>query len=247
MQVDLNSASVGRVHGLRGRDSRQARVALAGELIVNTVTEESTGAGGLVSARTLQADAAIVPETDRARHLDRLPRKPAGDDQVEGHAGIAPRHPDGGGAVNAIEVTNGMCSRSRRLRSRQEARRNTIAAGSSPETRGRGRQYATWLFRRQGCPEIRHKLADGGDTRALVELLDDRPVSDLACVGHRASAISILPVQLPSSMASSVASSFCSYWGVTDVHSLHTIDSGLHKARSGCQDVAPRYRPQTCE
>ena len=38
-------------------------VRLAGDLIVNTVTEEeSTGAGGLVSARTVKADAAIVPE-----------------------------------------------------------------------------------------------------------------------------------------------------------------------------------------
>ena len=38
-------------------------VPLAGDLIVNTVTEEeSTGAGGLVAARLLQADAAIVPE-----------------------------------------------------------------------------------------------------------------------------------------------------------------------------------------
>ena len=35
----------------------------AGDLIVNTVSEEeSTGAGGLAMARTLRADAAIVPE-----------------------------------------------------------------------------------------------------------------------------------------------------------------------------------------
>ena len=38
-------------------------IELAGDLIVNTVSEEeSTGAGGLAMARALRADAAIVPE-----------------------------------------------------------------------------------------------------------------------------------------------------------------------------------------
>jgi acetylornithine deacetylase len=95
-------------------------VRLAGDLAVNTVTEEeSTGAGGLVSARTLRADAAIVPEpsgldvwvTCRGSLLARI--------TVEGragHAGIAPRHPDHGGAVNAIEKVAYLVEAIRRLR-----------------------------------------------------------------------------------------------------------------------------------
>jgi acetylornithine deacetylase len=93
---------------------------LAGDLIVNTVTEEeSTGAGGLVSARTLQADAAIVPEPSgldvwvacRGSLLSRI--------TVEGragHAGLALRHPDEGGAVNAIEKMAIVLEAVRRLR-----------------------------------------------------------------------------------------------------------------------------------
>ena len=82
-------------------------VPLAGDLIVNTVTEEeSTGAGGLFAARLLQADAAIVPEPKRPRGLGRLPRQPAA-----AHHRARPRGPRGhraaaagrGGAVNAIE------------------------------------------------------------------------------------------------------------------------------------------------
>jgi acetylornithine deacetylase len=98
----------------------QAGVRLAGDLIVNTVTdEESTGAGGLVSARTLSADAAIVPEPTglavwvacRGSLLARI--------TVEGragHAGLPLRHPDGGGAVNAIEKAAGVIEAIRRLR-----------------------------------------------------------------------------------------------------------------------------------
>jgi acetylornithine deacetylase len=98
----------------------ESGVRLAGDVIVNTVTEEeSTGAGGLVSARTLRADAAIVPEPSelavwiacRGSLLARI--------TVEGragHAGIAPRHPDAGGAVNAIEKTAGVIEAIRRLR-----------------------------------------------------------------------------------------------------------------------------------
>jgi acetylornithine deacetylase len=95
-------------------------VRLAGDLIVNTVTdEESTGAGGLVSARTLSADGAIVPEPTglaawiacRGSLLSRI--------TVEGragHAGIARRHPDEGGAVNAIEKAAYLIEAIRRLR-----------------------------------------------------------------------------------------------------------------------------------
>ena len=82
-------------------------VDLRGDLIVNTVTdEESTGAGGLVTARTLQADGAIVPEPSGldvwiACRGSLLPTITV--EGRAGHAGIAPRDPDEGGAVNAIE------------------------------------------------------------------------------------------------------------------------------------------------
>lgn len=82
-------------------------IRLTGDLVVNTVSEEeSTGAGGLAMARTLRADAAIVPEpsgldvwvTCRGSLLPTV--------TVEGragHAGIPQRPPEEGGAVNAIE------------------------------------------------------------------------------------------------------------------------------------------------
>ena len=82
-------------------------VPLAGDVIVNTVTEEeSTGAGGLFAARLLQADAAIVPEPSglavwvacRGSLLPRITVRGRA-----GHAGIAPLPPEQGGAVNAIE------------------------------------------------------------------------------------------------------------------------------------------------
>jgi acetylornithine deacetylase len=82
-------------------------VPLAGDLIVNTVTEEeSTGAGGLFAARMLQADAAIVPEPSSlavwiACRGSLLPRVTV--HGRAGHAGIAPLPPEQGGAVNAIE------------------------------------------------------------------------------------------------------------------------------------------------
>lgn len=95
-------------------------VRLRGDLVVNTVTdEESTGAGGLVSARTLAADGAIVPEPTalavwvacRGSLLPTLHVEGRG-----GHAGIAPRHPADGGAVNAIEKTAYLIEAIRRLR-----------------------------------------------------------------------------------------------------------------------------------
>ena len=82
-------------------------VRLRGDLLVNTVSEEeTTGAGGLVSARTLQADAAIVPEPSslavwiacRGSLLCTIDVEGRG-----GHAGLPPAHPDQGGSVSAID------------------------------------------------------------------------------------------------------------------------------------------------
>jgi acetylornithine deacetylase len=95
-------------------------VRLAGDLIVNTVTEEeSTGAGGLVSARTLKTDAAIVTEPSGldvwvACRGSLLPTITV--EGRAGHAGLAPRHSDQGGAVNAIEKMAIVLEAIRRLR-----------------------------------------------------------------------------------------------------------------------------------
>jgi len=95
-------------------------VRLEGDLVVNTVTEEeSTGAGGLVSARTLRADAAIVPEPSalgvlvacRGSLLARITVEGRG-----GHAGLPLRLPAAGGAVNAIEKAAYLIGAIRRLR-----------------------------------------------------------------------------------------------------------------------------------
>jgi acetylornithine deacetylase len=93
---------------------------LAGDLIVNTVSEEeSTGAGGLFAARFLQADAAIVPEPSgldvwvacRGSLLPRITVRGRA-----GHAGIAQLDPGQGGAVNAIEKMAILLDAVRRLR-----------------------------------------------------------------------------------------------------------------------------------
>lgn len=82
-------------------------IQLAGDLLVNTVTdEESTGAGGLVSARTLTADGAIVPEPSGLDVWPACRGSLLAIITVEGragHAGLPPGDPDDGGAVNAIE------------------------------------------------------------------------------------------------------------------------------------------------
>jgi acetylornithine deacetylase len=85
----------------------ELEVRLAGDLLVNTVTEEeSTGAGGLVSARTLAADGAIVPEPSGLDVWPACRGSLLAVVTVEGragHAGVPPGDPDNGGAVNAIE------------------------------------------------------------------------------------------------------------------------------------------------
>ena len=80
--------------------------------------EETTGAGGLVSARTIAADAAIVPEPSslavwiacRGSLLCTIDVEGRG-----GHAGLPLRHPDLGGAVSAIDKSVLLLDALRRL------------------------------------------------------------------------------------------------------------------------------------
>ncbi|HYI18110.1 MAG TPA: M20/M25/M40 family metallo-hydrolase [Solirubrobacteraceae bacterium] len=94
-------------------------IRLRGDLVVNTVSEEeTTGAGGLVSARTIAADAAIVPEPSslavwiacRGSLLCTIDVEGRG-----GHAGLPLRHPDLGGAVSAIDKSVLLLDALRRL------------------------------------------------------------------------------------------------------------------------------------
>jgi len=95
-------------------------VKLAGDLIVNTVTdEESTAAGGFVSARTLNADAAIVPEPSSLEISVACRGSLLATIDVEGrpgHAGTPARDPATGGAVNAIDKAAYLLGSLRRLR-----------------------------------------------------------------------------------------------------------------------------------
>jgi len=94
-------------------------VRLRGDLLVNTVSdEETTGAGGLVSARTLRADAAIVPEPSALDVWIACRGSLLASVHVEGrsgHAGIAPRHHAEGGPVNAIDKAAYLLEAIRRL------------------------------------------------------------------------------------------------------------------------------------
>ena len=94
-------------------------VRLRGDLLVNTVSEEeTTGAGGLVSARTLRADAAIVPEPSALAVWVACRGSLLCTIDVEGragHAGLPPRHPDQGGAVSAIDKAALLLEAIRRL------------------------------------------------------------------------------------------------------------------------------------
>ena len=86
---------------------RELGVELRGDLLINTVSEEeTTGAGGLVSARTLSADAAIVPEPTGLTACTCCRGSLLAVVDVEGragHAGIPPADHADGGAVNAID------------------------------------------------------------------------------------------------------------------------------------------------
>jgi len=98
---------------------RELGLRLGGDLIVNTVSEEeTTGAGGLVTARTVRADAAIVAEPCGLAVLTCC-RGSLRDDRREGprwpHAGIAPRHHRQGGAVSAVDKAAYLLEAIRRL------------------------------------------------------------------------------------------------------------------------------------
>jgi acetylornithine deacetylase len=94
-------------------------VRLRGDLIVNTVSEEeTTGAGGLVAARTIAADAAIVPEPSGLAVWIACRGSLLATITVEGragHAGLAPRHHADGGAVSAIDKAAHVLDAIRRL------------------------------------------------------------------------------------------------------------------------------------
>jgi len=102
-------------------------VGLRGDLLVNTVSdEETTGAGGLVSARTLRADAAIVPEPSALSVVIACRGSLLAAITVEGrggHAGIARGHHADGGAVNAVEKAAYVLAAIRRLNEEWALRR----------------------------------------------------------------------------------------------------------------------------
>ena len=207
----------GRVHG-RGSCDMKGGVAsmafaaevlaglgvrLAGDLIVNTVSEEeSTGAGGLAMAHALAADAAIVPEPGDldvwiACRGSLLPTILV--EGRSGHAGIAPRHPDDGGPVNAIEKMAIL------LEAVQRLGRGVDAAPAAPlPVAGRDRpdRDLRWRVDRQlpGVvpPRLPHRVPAGVGRRgrlrqpcgARVRGLDrtrggDRPVAARAPAAHR--------------------------------------------------------------
>lgn len=102
-----------------------ADIELAGALIVNTVTdEESTGAGGLVSAKTLTADAAIVPEPTRLAVGVACRGSLLATITIPGRAGHAaiPDAVEPYGTVNAIEKVDLVLAAIRRLRERWRLR-----------------------------------------------------------------------------------------------------------------------------
>ena len=109
---------------------RALEVPLAGDLIVNTVTdEESTGAGSLaVAASGVRADAGIIPEPTRlsawlGTRGSLMPRIAV--DGRAGHAGFPPAHWSAGGPVNAIEKAQLVLEALQRLRLEWQLRPDT--------------------------------------------------------------------------------------------------------------------------
>ena len=102
-------------------------VRLAGDVIVNTVTdEESSGAGGLATARHgVRADAGVVPEPTAFEVWVACRGSLTPTITVEGrpgHAEMAQPHWQAGGAVNAIEKMSVVLDAVRRLREEWDGR-----------------------------------------------------------------------------------------------------------------------------
>jgi acetylornithine deacetylase len=129
---------------------RALEVPLAGDLVVNTVTdEESTGAGSLaVAASGLRADGGIIPEpTGLTAWLGaRGSLMPAITvDGRAGHAGLPPAHWTAGGPVNAIEKVQVVIDALQRLRlewrSRPDASHEVLAPADIVPTALRSGQW----------------------------------------------------------------------------------------------------------
>ena len=162
-------------------------VPLAGDLIVNTVTEEeSTGAGGLFAARLLEADAAIVPEPSglvvwvacRGSLLPRITVRGRA-----GHAGIHQLPPEQGGAVNAIEKMAIVLEAVRRLREHwaQRPRHPYLSAGDCVPTIVAGGEWlvsypaaCTLECHIEYLPDRADEHGYGAARRARVQRLDRR-------------------------------------------------------------------------
>ena len=133
---------------------RALDVPLAGDLVVNTVTdEESTGAGSLaVAASGLRADGGIIPEPTSLQAWlgTRGSLMPAITvDGRAGHAGLAPEHWTAGGPVNAIEKLQVVLDALQRLRRewrlRPDAQHEVLApAGIVPTSMGGGQWIVSY-------------------------------------------------------------------------------------------------------
>ena len=163
---------------------RALDVPLAGDLVVNTVTdEESTGAGSLaVAASGLRADGGIIPEPTSLQAWlgTRGSLMPAITvDGRAGHAGLAPEHWTAGGPVNAIEKLQVVLDALQRLRREWRCGRTrstrcspppascrpawAAASGSSPTRRARRWSATSSTCRRQADD-------DGYGTRVEAEI-----------------------------------------------------------------------------
>jgi acetylornithine deacetylase len=129
---------------------RALAVPLAGDLMVNTVTdEESTGAGSLaVAASGLRADGGIIPEPTSLQAWlgtrgSLMPRITVVG--RAGHAGLAPEHWSAGGPVNALEKLQVVVEALQRLRLewqlRPDAQHDVLAASGIVPTALSGGQW----------------------------------------------------------------------------------------------------------
>ena len=126
-------------------------VKLAGDVVVNTVTdEESSGAGGLAAARHgVRADAGIVPEPTAFEVWVACRGSLTPTITVEGrpgHAEMAQPHWKDGGAVNAIEKMSVVLDAVRRLREewmgRPDKRHPHLSSGTIVPVKISGGEWA---------------------------------------------------------------------------------------------------------